>query len=231
MQAGLSWFINRPYKWALELSTRWRYASVAVAVMVLLVTGGWVAGGLLPWRFFPSVDADFISASIEMPPGTPAPLTEDVVERVRLATLDLEEQVGWEGEAPLIRFTQATVGGRPFFGARNQRDAAAGLGDPRLGEVVIQLIDPSERDIRTGTIRALWRDNVGSLPGVRSLKFNDSLISAGDPISIRLVARRRLRPPAVGRGRAQAGGCARSPASARSPTASSRASRSSRSPA
>jgi multidrug efflux pump subunit AcrB len=190
LQGGLAAFTNGPYKKVLWLATDFRYATMAAALAVGMITFGWVYGGLLPWKFFPDVDADFISVSVEMPPGTPIERTQAVVDRIATQTNELADVVGWQGgrdgQTPLVTYVQSTLGGRPFMAAKNQRDVSAGLGDNRLGEVVIQIVDPADRDIRTATIEHAWRELIGDIPGVRSLKFDSSLVSAGDPINVRL---------------------------------------------
>ncbi|MEM8872911.1 MAG: efflux RND transporter permease subunit [Planctomycetota bacterium] len=183
---GLAWFTNVPYKAALHTATRWRYVTLAVAAFVFMVTMGYVAGGWLPWKFFPEVDADFTRASLEMPPGTTAQRTAELLDRVEEAAEKIPTIVGWEGEEPLIKSIQVTVGGTPMAAAMDQGNLAAGLQNPAIGEVIVQLIEPSKRDISTSDITRAWRDEIGTLPGARSLKFADSLVSAGDPINVQL---------------------------------------------
>ncbi|MEM6312772.1 MAG: efflux RND transporter permease subunit, partial [Planctomycetota bacterium] len=183
---GMQWFIQNPYKKTLYAATRWRYVTLAASAFVFMVTMGWVAGGWLPWKFFPDVDADFTRAVLELPPGSTANRTAALLEEMEDAAERLPEIVGYEGEEPLIKHLQVTVGGQPFAAAMDASNIAAGLQNPAVGEVIVQLLEPSKRDISTSAITAAWRDEIGELPGVRSLKFADSLVSAGEPIYVQL---------------------------------------------
>ena len=79
---GLKHFIRKVYKPSLAIGLRWRYLTLAVGVSTLIVTLGMVLGGWVNFHFFPSVEADFMAASVSMPQGTPAPVTSEAVEKL-----------------------------------------------------------------------------------------------------------------------------------------------------
>ena len=67
-----------------SVALEWRYLTVALALIVLiLVHVGLVAGGLIKFSLMPKVDADNMVAYLTMPQGTPVEQTEAVLARHR----------------------------------------------------------------------------------------------------------------------------------------------------
>ena len=69
---GLKLFIRRGYQPALETALRWRYLTASIGIATMLLTLGMVLSGRPNFHFFPSIEADFMAASVTMPQGTPA---------------------------------------------------------------------------------------------------------------------------------------------------------------
>ena len=47
-----------------------------------ILTGGMVLGGWTNFHFFPSIEADFMAASLTMPQGTPVDRTSEAVQKL-----------------------------------------------------------------------------------------------------------------------------------------------------
>lgn len=191
---SLDWFADRPYRRLLGTAVRWRYVTIATAIALVAVTLGYVVGGLLPWRFFPAVEADIITATIEMPPGTSINRTQEAIDQIYSAAEQLRDE--FDGERPeqdarLIRHIQVAAGGTPFTDIRGGPGAMPAMAsrDPRLGEVMIELQKGEERDISATVIADRWRELVGQVPGAQALEFTSELISAGDAVNVELRSR------------------------------------------
>ena len=65
---GLKRFIQRVYRPFLELALRWRYLTVSVAASTVILTLGMVASGRPAFHFMPKMEAEFVNASVDMPP-------------------------------------------------------------------------------------------------------------------------------------------------------------------
>ena len=74
--------IRTVYRPMLDLALRWRYSTAAVGAASLILTVGMVVGGWTTFHFFPSIEADFISAAVTMPQGTPAIGTDDALSQL-----------------------------------------------------------------------------------------------------------------------------------------------------
>ena len=55
---------------------------------MLIISLGIVAGGYVPFVFFPKGESDWIVAEVVYPLGTPFNLTEETIERKRLTTAE-----------------------------------------------------------------------------------------------------------------------------------------------
>ena len=72
-------FIAGPYTRLLSFCIRWRYATIAFGIALLMWTVGVLQGGWLKFTFFPKVESDFITCSLTMPAGTPIEHTVEIV--------------------------------------------------------------------------------------------------------------------------------------------------------
>ena len=79
---GLKRFVQRAYRPSLEFALRWRYLTASVGVATMIVTLGMVLSGRPTFHFFPSIETDFMAASVTMPQGTPVDVTSVAVEKL-----------------------------------------------------------------------------------------------------------------------------------------------------
>jgi multidrug efflux pump subunit AcrB len=188
---GLEDFVERRYQPFLDLCLRWRYAAVATGVACLLLTVGYVAGGFLKFTFMPEVESESITASIEMPLGTPVQQTNDAVDRLERVAESLRREFAEEsGGRPVILHSFAAVGDQP-----SALSGGGPIGPPKgtfsgahLGEVTLELVPSADREISAVEIAKLWRERSGEIPGASSLTFQSSLFRAGDAIDIQLAS-------------------------------------------
>jgi multidrug efflux pump subunit AcrB len=176
-------FIHGPYRRLLDLCLRFRYSTVAAAVALLLLCVGMVAGGVIKFRFMPEVDGDVITATLQMPVGTPVAETSRIVERMVasgqevIATYDLQLPAG--GTA--LRHIYAAVGSKII------KMAGETSGGGHLAEVALLLTPSEKRGIPAAEIAKAWRNEVGEVPGADSLVFTSDLMRFGANIDIQLA--------------------------------------------
>jgi multidrug efflux pump subunit AcrB len=191
VQKGLQWWIDVPYKKSLEFALEWRYLTVAIAIVFLMLSGALVAGGFLKFSLMPKVDADNMIAALTMPQGTPAEQTEAVLARIEAAAEEVAREYDAEqpeGSRSVLRHVSTTIGQQPSLGRRGPMGPASSAGDSsHLGEVNVELLGSEYRNVRSATLVSRWRELVGEVPGAVSLTFQSNLFSPGDPISIQLA--------------------------------------------
>jgi multidrug efflux pump subunit AcrB len=193
VQELLRRWVRGPYRKSLAFALEWRYLTVSIALVALLLSVALVAGGFLKFSFMPKIDADNMIASLTMPQGTPAEQTESALKRMEDAALQVAAEYAEgrsEGSPGLIRHMSATVGQQPSAGQRGPMGPASSGGDSsHLGEVNIELLSSEERDVSSAVLLGRWRELVGEVPGAVNLTFQSNLFSAGDPVSVQLAHR------------------------------------------
>jgi multidrug efflux pump subunit AcrB len=193
VQQGLQWWINVPYKRSLRFALEWRYLTVALAVVFLLVSVSLVIGGFLKFSLMPRVDADNMIAALTMPQGTPAEQTEAALARIEAAAEEITreyDEMQPEGSPSVLRHISTTIGQQPSLRRRGPMGPAVSGGDSsHLGEVNVELLGAEDRNIGSATLVSRWRELVGEVPGAVSLTFQSNLFSAGDAISVQLAHR------------------------------------------
>ena len=145
----------------LRFLLRWRYASAAVAVALLPVTFGLIAGGVVPFVFLPDVDAETLAAKLEMAAGTPEEVTSTTLARIETLAREKTE----------VKSVFAVLGAS--FGDRGRESAS----DPAVvGQITIELLEADVREARglrsSHEILSELRDETAGLPGVRRLSFS-----------------------------------------------------------
>ncbi|MFT5041921.1 MAG: multidrug efflux pump subunit AcrB [Hyphomicrobiaceae bacterium] len=189
LQRGLSWLVIRTYQPVLGLALRNRYATVAVAIAILMTAGGIVAGGHVRVTIFPEIDGEKVSARLTMVGGTSAIETERAMQKIADAAAQAQRELDLnqpEGADSLFRSVATTLGSQPFGGGGGP-DAGAGASGSNTAEVSVQLIPSEDREIGAAEIVKRWRELVGEIPGSTELNFTSSLLSAGDDINVELA--------------------------------------------
>ena len=185
---GLKQFIQRAYRPALELGLQWRYLTAAIGVSTLILTGGMVLGGWTSFHFFPSIEADFMSASITMPQGTPVSDTAAAVERLEAGAARLRRELREETDTDYFRHTYTAIGDQPM--AAREGGPTEGLVDmsaAHLGEVTIELLPSQQRAWSSEQLSNRWREATGPIPQAVDVSFNASIMAPGDDIDVMLV--------------------------------------------
>lgn len=80
---SLLWFADNVYRPTLELAVRFRYATVAIFVVLFFWATQLVGQNYVPFRFMPEIEADLIQVQIELPDGTPFARTEQVRDQLQ----------------------------------------------------------------------------------------------------------------------------------------------------
>jgi multidrug efflux pump subunit AcrB len=188
--AGLERSIDTHFRRAVERSTGARPIALALSFAALLSALGVVASGRLPFSFFPPLAADQAIAQLTMPLGTPAHVTNAVVEHLEATAQILARQLADESpDAAPVTHILAAVGTQPSSssGGGPPSTVSTGAAGGHIGEVTVQLIPSEARTIRTREVADRWRELAGPVPDAVELKFNSSLFTVGNAIDIQLA--------------------------------------------
>ncbi len=193
IRSNLQKFIDGPFEKFLKVAVNWRYATLGIAVASLMIMVGFIAGGHISFKFFPEVEADNMVAALTMPQGTPLLQTEAIVEKLEAAAWQVEEETKKEfpNDGELIVNIYTAMGTQPFSAAAGgpHGPGVTQSSGSHLAEVIIELTKGEERESSAKAMANRWREIIGEIPGVSSLKFTSSFFSAGDAISMELAHR------------------------------------------
>jgi multidrug efflux pump subunit AcrB len=173
---GLERFIEKVYQPFLETCLRYRYLTLAFFSGLFAVTIGMIAGGHVPSiRGVPPVPSDYISVKINMQEGVPARSTEQAIDTIEQARLQVIEELDKMGEPNPFRYVMRTMGAQPFSGG--PKSSSNIVSSSNMGEVSVELIKSEMRTRTAPQISALWREQIGPIPGLKELFFGD--VAAG----------------------------------------------------
>ena len=189
VEYGLKWFIEGPLDRALHFATGRPGLVIAVGVAMIVCSFAMIPAGIIKVDFMPSIESDLVTASLEMPEGTPVQRTSDVVETLEeagyaaLRRLSPESDEDFEG---LLRGVNVTIG-MPARRTSPTGDLNA-LAIPRahVAAVEFRLVSADERDVSAIDLQQEWREELGPLPEARSLTLTAELITFGSPVHVEL---------------------------------------------
>ena len=173
------------YGRALNRSLIWRYTTAAIAIAIVIVTLSILASGRLRFQFFPAIEGNVVFATLTMPRGIPLHETQNALETIRKAAVEMGRQFEADPESGVkILYAISSVGKK--IARDGPPDSSVGVGGGHLGEVVIEMNPASERKVQAFEVADTWRKLVGPIPGAVELKFSGEAFSSGDAINIEL---------------------------------------------
>ena len=180
-------FIRERYQPFLRMVIANRYVTVALGLAFLSLAVGMVAGGHIPFRFFPAIDSDIVKAQATLPYGTPMEYSRTVLTRLQKAATDTVEAHGGQS---VVRGVYAQIGSSlPQMGPGDAGQDA--LGSHLVGMMVF-LVPSDDRDFSGADFSNDWRASIGTIPGLESLTLKAEFgPTGGDPIDIQLTHRSR----------------------------------------
>ncbi len=183
---GLERFVNGPYLTVLKFNLSFRYASLALGFVALLLTAGFIRNGLIKFTFMPEIEGDRISVSLQMNEGTPIEETGRVTQMILekgLETIAEYDSRLAPGDS-VLRNTYTLVGGSVAGGGPGGGSASTAT---NLASIAAFLTSSEERDIPASEISAAWRAKIGPIPGLDSLSFRSNLMRLGANIDVQLA--------------------------------------------
>ncbi len=164
----------------LDRAVDYRYLTLGIVIMLLIFAVAMPAGGKLKFVGFPDLDGDVVEARLLLPQGTPLARTEQVVKALTEAVQRVNERFKPrqpEGQ-DLVRNLMVIHGQNP--------DAFEN--GPHVARLVADLLSAELRDAPLDEFRNAWREEVGELADVISIKFTEPAIGPGGrPIDLRLL--------------------------------------------
>jgi len=154
--------VERIYGPFLDFCIRYRYVTIAIATGFLIVVLGYVQSGRMGMVMMPKVESDHADVTAMLPYGSAMPDVLAVRDKLVSAA---EEVMAENGGEKLAKGVFAEV-------------------NKNIVEMSIYLTKPEERPIGTAAVSNLWRDKVGMIPGLETLRFESDGGGPGRGFSI-----------------------------------------------
>ncbi len=190
---GLERFVNGPLDRLLHYATARPGIVLATGAGVLIVSVAMVPAGIVGVAFTPTVEGNLVTASLEMPEGTPrartASLAQDLEDAGRRAANRLSTGPS-EGAEPLITGVAITVGSTPStLGSAIVAPGGTPESGPRahIATVQFRLLDAQRRTIAASAFQQAWREESHEIGGYRSLSFSANLVDLGRPVHVEIA--------------------------------------------
>ncbi len=185
---GLKVFVARVYTPVVETALQWRYATAAIGLATLILTGGMVLGGSTTFRFLPSIDTDFMSASVTMPQGTSVEAMSRAVARLEAGATGLRARLRRETGVDYFRHVSTAIGDQPVRSRRGGPLAPMdSLAAPNVGEVTVELLPAEVRGYTSEQLGNMWREAVGAIPEAVEVAFDLSAVDVGNDVDVQLA--------------------------------------------
>ena len=185
---GLKAFVRNCYQPILETALKWRYVTAAIGLAVLILTGGMVLGGWTNFHFFPSIEADFMAASVTMPQGTPAEVTSAAVEKMEAGAARLRAGLLQETGMDYFRHVSTAIGDQPMASrGGGPMGSMVTVSAANVGEVSVELAPAETRAYTSEQLGNMWREETGPIPEAVDLNFSMSIMTPGDDVDVQLA--------------------------------------------
>lgn len=156
------------YSKVLFAALRARYLSLAAALAAVVASVALVQGGRVQFTFLGSSDAETLNLELQMPIGTPAAQTDEVVR-------SLEQAVLKSGGAD-IQSVYALVGQ-----ISSTDGATVSTSASHQAQLILELVPVERRERSAEQIKSAMREEIGEIPGARSLRIQEVAGGPGGP--------------------------------------------------
>lgn len=161
------------------VALRFRYATLGLAGMLVLLSVAPYSGGFIKYQSFPTLESDTVEARLLLGQGAPLARTEERVARVvkALEAVNAELSPVQPDGQPLVQGVTVTYGA-------NADTPETG---PHMATISARLLPAGVRVSEVTQIVDMWKKGVGPMPDMAAFRVTDKERGAGGkPIDIRL---------------------------------------------
>lgn len=164
-ERAFSAFRDGPFRRFVALTFAWRYTTAATLIAALVVSFGLLAGGRVGFEFFPSPEAENLTASVVFAAGTPREAQAE-------ATARLEESLD-EAERQLLggKVDKSSPAGHLVEAVFTLLGRAGRAQGDNLAEIDVQLTPSEARRITTRAVIAKWQQLLPTIAGVERVSI------------------------------------------------------------
>ncbi|MBR9883257.1 MAG: efflux RND transporter permease subunit [Oceanospirillales bacterium] len=170
LDGGFNHFRDRIFRPFIERAIQFRWTVLALALGLLIVSIGLVAGGRMKFTFFPSVEQDTLDASVQFAAGTDANTVKRFLDHMGETLYETDRALGG-GQVKMSLARQRTA----LF---SRTGAGSSRGD-EFGVLSVELYPADTRGMPTSAFIRQWRERIKMPAGVE--RFSIDVAQGGPP--------------------------------------------------
>ena len=178
-QQGFEWVRDRIFLPVVKKVTSNPQRAMGLMMLTVLLSVATMPAGILKFQAFPELESDVIQGRVILPQGTPLSRTEEVVSQLVGALNTLDEEFDPRQPEGMSLVKNVSV----LFNTNvDAKESGA-----HVATVSADLLPAGTRDASVDEMLNRWRELVGELPDVISLKFTDKERGiAGKAVDLRI---------------------------------------------
>jgi multidrug efflux pump subunit AcrB len=144
-----------------------------IPIVLLMITLGAIAGGIIQFTFFPPVASETVSIELAMPEGANEKITDSLAQKIESAVWNVNKKFAETDDPeqqPVVNVIK-TLGP----GTANAK-------------VLVNLLPGELRDFSADEISLAFKEEVGEIYGAEQLIYGSGTSLAGKPVSVSLVS-------------------------------------------
>ncbi|MEM6719554.1 MAG: efflux RND transporter permease subunit [Bacteroidota bacterium] len=146
---------------------------LVIPIVLLMITLGAIAGGIIQFTFFPPVASEAVSIELTMPEGTNEKITDSLAQKIETAVWKVNKQFATTDDPEK----------QPVLNAIK----AIGPGTANA-TVLVNLLPGELRDFSADEISLAFQKEVGDIYGAEKLIYGSGTSLGGKPVSVSLVS-------------------------------------------
>ena len=188
VERALNDFVHGPLDRSLRVATAQPGLVIATGLALIILSVALVPAGIIRVNFMPTVEADLVTATLEMPDGTPVERTSEMANQVESAGHRAIARLSPEDPGALLEGVNATVGQEARSLELLQLAGAGPEADSRanLAAVEFKLVTAELRGVSAAEFQQAWREELGPLPEAKALTITAELLDFGFPVHVEL---------------------------------------------
>jgi multidrug efflux pump subunit AcrB len=157
---------------------RFRYATVGIAIGLLIISIGMIVTGQLKFKAFPSLEGNVLEARILLAQGSPLEKTEAVVERLIKSLEKTRDEFADANVQSLVKNVKVSY----------NKNADSSESGTHIATISVDFLETEFRNTSLREFTPRWRENTGEIPIVINLQFKEPATGpAGRASDIRLI--------------------------------------------
>jgi len=165
---GFAHFRDRVFRPTVTFALNNRWATLATAITILVLSVGLALSGRIQFSFFPEPEGRIIEANLAYVAGTPKERVDSYLSHMEETLYQIESESGEKILRTVLLMKGSTI------------NAVAGLGlgggtagGDNIGSIRVELTEPDSRALRNNELTKAWKERLKMEPGIEALTITE----------------------------------------------------------